>query len=192
VSKRVDLLKTQTDLLSQYVKDEKDLVLQDKVKRALAAAWEELESAVKNQMALAVSVPKAIEPLAKERRRWDQYAAELKDLIGTATAASEAYATFRGALLDGGSGTSPLTRMLRAEAIRDLIFDDKFQERPGSSVVQLKLQRLAGTARPKLRSDLKEGFSGGVILSFVQYEPNGKLKNSGVHSAYTGFAGQQP
>jgi hypothetical protein len=74
--------------------------------------------------------------------------------------------------------------MLRAEALRDLTFDDKFQERPGATIVQLKLQKLAGTY---VTADDREDFSGGVVMSYVQYEPNGKVKKSGVRSAYAGF-----
>lgn len=77
--------------------------------------------------------------------------------------------------------------MLRAETLRNLIFDEKLQERPGSSVVQLKLQRLTGTQLLKTGTEEKKLFSGGVILSFVQYEPNGKIRNSGVHTAYVPF-----
>jgi hypothetical protein len=182
--KRLDLLKTRADWLAQYVKDEKDLALQDKMKHILATSWEDLETAVKALEAAAVSVPKAIEPKRREQQRWDKYSADLKELIATATAASEAYTTFRGALLDGSSGRSPLSRMLRAEALRDLIFDEKFQERPGATVVQLTLQQLAGTSHLEERV---EDFSGGVVLSFIQYEPNGKLKKSGVHTVYSGF-----
>ena len=74
--------------------------------------------------------------------------------------------------------------MLRAEALRDLTFDEKFQERAGATVVQLTLQKLAGTY---VTTEQREDFSGGVVLSYVQYEPNGKLKKSGVHTVYSGF-----
>ena len=187
MSKRLDLLKARTDWLSQYVKDEKDIALQDKLKRTLSATWDQLDAALKDAQALRVSVPQAIEPEEKERRRWAKYSAELKELVGTLTAASEAYVTFRSALLDGSSGQSPLSRIVRAEALRNLIFDDKLQERPGSSVVQVNLQRLTGTQLLKAGTDEKKMFSGGVILSFVQYEPNGKIRNSGVHTAYVPF-----
>jgi len=182
--KRLDLLKSRTDWLSQYVKDEKDLALQDRLKGILSNTWTELEAAVKTLEAAVVSVPKAIEPSQRERQRWDKYSTELKELISTTTAASEAYTTFRGALLDGSSGESPLSRMLRAEALRDLTFDEKFQERAGATVVQLTLQKLAGTY---VTTEQREDFSGGVVLSYVQYEPNGKLKKSGVHTVYSGF-----
>ena len=182
--KNLDLLKTRTDWLAQYVKDEKDLVLQDKLKKELSSSWDELGTATKNLEGLTVSVPRAEEPDEREQQRWDRYSSELKELIGTTTAASEAYTTFRGAALDGTSGSSPLSRMLRAEALRDLTFDDKFQERPGATIVQLKLQKLAGTY---VTADDREDFSGGVVLSYVQYEPNGKVKKSGVRSAYAGF-----
>lgn len=182
--KNLDLLKTRTDWLAQYVKDEKDLVLQDKVKKELASSWDELETAVRNLEGLTASVPRAEEPDEREQQRWDKYSSELKELIGTTTAASEAYTMFRGAALDGAAGSSPLSRMLRAEALRDLTFDDKFQERPGATIVQLKLQKLAGTY---VTGDDREDFSGGVVLSYVQYEPNGRVKKSGVRSAYSGF-----
>jgi hypothetical protein len=182
--KNLDLLKTRTDWLAQYVKDEKDLILQDKVKKELASTWDELETAIRNLEDLTASVPRAEEPDEREQQRWDKYTSELKELIGTTTAASEAYTMFRGAALDGAAGSSPLSRMLRAEALRDLTFDDKLQERPGATIVQLKLQKLAGTY---VTADDREDFSGGVVLSFVQYEPNGKVKKSGVRSAYAGF-----
>ncbi len=187
MSKRLDLLKTRTDWLSQYVKDEKDIALQDKLKRSLSSTWDQLDAAIKNLQSVTVSVPLATDPDEQERKRWEKYSAELKELITTVTAASEAYTTFRGALLDGSSGAAPLTRMLRAEALRDLMFDDKLQERSGSSIVQLKLQKLTGTQLTKLGSEDKKTFSGGVVLSFVQYDPNGKVKNSGVHTAYIPF-----
>ena len=116
--------------------------------------------------------------------------ARLRPTIG----ASEAYSTFREALFDGGSGSSPLSRLLRAEAVRDLTFDEKLQERAGASIVQLKVQRLSGTRMVPSASARdnkeKDSFSGGVVLSFMQYSPGGKLKNSGVHSAYSGFKQQ--
>jgi hypothetical protein len=182
--KRLDLLKSRTDWLSQYVKDEKDLALQDKMKVTLSTTWDELGVAVKALEAAVIAVPKAIEPNQRERQRWDKYSSELKELIATTTAASEAYATFRGALLDGSSGSSPLSRMLRAEALRDLTFDEKFQERAGATVVQFTLQRLAGTY---VTDNQREDFSGGAVLSYVQYEPNGRLKKSGLHTLYSGF-----
>lgn len=189
MSKRVDVLKTQTELLSRYVRDEKDLMLQDKVKRSLASAWEELDASVKALQAITVSVPRAIEADQKEQKRWQRYTQELKEFIGIITAASNAYSAFRGALLDSRSGASALTRMLRAEAFRDLAFDEKLQERQGSTIVQIRLQKLTGSVS-RTRPDVKESYSGGVVLSFFQYEPNGKLKNSGVHTAYTGFQNQ--
>jgi hypothetical protein len=186
LSKRMDLLKTRADWLAQYVRDEKDLALQDKLKRVLSSNWDQLEAAIKSLQTLSASTPRALEADRMEQRRWERYAGELKDLIGVDSAASEAYNMFRTALLDGSSGVSPLSRMLRAEALRDLTFDEKFQERPGSSVVQLTLQRLAGTRTPgNAAKGEKDTFSGGVMLSFMQYEPNGKLKNSGVFTGYT-------
>lgn len=186
MGKRVDVLKTRTDWLAQYIKDEKELAVQDKLKRTVGSYWDQLDAAVKNRESLASSIPQAIEPDLREQRRWDKYSADLKELIAASMAASEAYTTFRGALLDGASGASPLNRMLRAESLRDLTFDDKLQERAGASVVQFRLQRLAGSRLTKPGPPEKESFTGGVVLSFVQYEPNGKLKNSGVFTAYTG------
>ena len=183
--KRLDLLKSRTDWLSQYVKDEKDLALQDKMKHILATTWDQLEGAVKTLETLSVSVPKAIEPIQREHQRWEKYSADVRELISTTAAASEAYATFRGALLDGSSGSSPLSRMLRAEALRDLTFDDKFQERAGATIVQIKLQKLSGSY--VTTTDQHEEFSGGAALSYIQFEPNGKLKKSGVHTVYSGF-----
>ena len=129
----MDLLKSRADWLAQYVRDEKDLALQDKLKRVLSGNWEQHEAAIKNLQTLSASTPQALEADRIEQRRWERYAAKLKDLIGVASGASEAYNAFRTALLDGSSGVSPLSRMLRAEALRDLTFDEKFQERPGSS-----------------------------------------------------------
>ena len=184
MSKRLDVLKTRTDWLSQYVRDDKDMALQDKLKRSLSAAWDQFDGAVKSLQALTAGLPQAMEPDQNEQKRWGRYSADLKELITATTAASEAYTTFRGALLDGSSGTAPLSRMLRAETLRDLTFDEKFQERAGASVVQLKVQRLTGTRTTR---NEKDSFSGGVVLSFVQYEPNGMVKNSGVHTAYSPF-----
>ena len=181
----MDLLKTRADWLAQYVRDDKDLALQDKLKRVLTVDWDQLEAAIKSYQALSVSAPQVLETDQNELLRWDRYSAELKELISATMAASEAYSTFRTALLDGSSGTSPMSRMLRAEALRDLTFDDKFQERAGSSVVQLKLQRLTGTRIiPNAARNDKEMYSGGVVLSFLQYEPNGRVKNSGVFTTY--------
>jgi hypothetical protein len=185
MSKRMDLLKTRADWLAQYVRDDKDLLLQDKLKRVLSNDWDQLEAAVRAHQALTASTVASVEADQAEQRRWDRYAADLKELIGVTSSASEAYSTFRTALLDGSSGTSPLSRLLRAETLRDLTFDEKFQERAGSSVVQLKLQRLTGTHTiPNPQKNDKETYSGGVVLSFMQYEPNGKLKNSGVFTGY--------
>ncbi len=187
MSKRLDVLKTRTDWLSQYVKDEKDATIQDKLKRELSGYWDQLDAAVKAQQTLTASLPQAIGADIQEQRRWDKYSSELRELITTTSAASEAYTTFRGALLDASSGTSPLNRMLRAEALRDLTFDDEFQERSGASVVQLRLQRLGGSKITKVGFKETENFSGGVVLSFIQYQPSGKVKNSGVYTAYSGF-----
>ena len=187
MSKRLDVLKTRTDWLSQYVKDEKDATIQDKLKRELSGYWDQLDVAVKAQQTLNASLPQAIETDVQEKRRWDKYSSELRELIGTTSAASEAYTTFRGALLDSNSGTSALNRMLKAEALRDLTFDDKLQERSGASIVQLRLQRLTGSKITKAGFKETESFSGGVVLSFIQYEPSGKVKNSGVYTAYSGF-----
>lgn len=194
MSKRLDVLKARTDFLSKYVADTKNIALQDKLKRFLTLAWDQLDAATKTEQASIVSVSKAIEPDVAEQRRWEKYSADLKDHIRATIGASEGHSTFRGALFDGGSGSSPLSRLLRAEAVRDLTFDEKLQERPGASIVQLKVQRLTGThlVPPNPARDNKErdSFSGGVVLSFMQYTPGGKLKNSGVHSAYTGFKQQ--
>jgi len=191
MSKRLDVLKARTDFLSQYVADQKTIVLQDKLKRFLSPVWDQLDAAVKSEQALMLSVPKAVEPDLAESRKWERYAAEISQHLQATIGASEAYATFRGALLDSGSGTSALDRLLRAEALRDLMFDDKLQERPGSSIVQIKTQRLTGTRltpSPAARDNReKDTFSGGVVLSFLQYTPNGQLKNSGVYTAYTPF-----
>ena len=194
MSKRLDVLKTRTDFLSKYVADTKNIALQYKLKRFLTLAWDQLDAANKAEQALITSVSKAVEPDLAEQRRWEKYSTDLKDHIRATIGASEAYSTFRGALFDGGSGSSPLSRLLRAEAVRDLTFDEKLQERAGASIVQLKVQRLSGTRMvpPPSARDTKErdSFSGGVVLSFMQYSPGGKLKNSGVHSAYTGFKQQ--
>ncbi len=190
MSKRLDVLKARTDFLSQYVADEKTIVLQDKLKRFLSPVWDQLDAAVKAEQALSLSVPKAVEPDLAESRKWERYAGEVNEHLRATIGASEAYATFRGALLDAGSGTSPLDRLLRAEALRDLTFDDKLQERPGSSIVQIKTQRLTGTRLsppPTPNTKERDTFSGGVVLSFLQYTPNGQLKNSGVYTGYTPF-----
>lgn len=185
--KRVELMRTQTNWLAQYVKDERDLALQDKLKRSFTANWDELEAAVKAQRALAITVPAAVEPIERDQKRWNQYAADLRTAISGFMAATEAHNTFRAALLDASGGTPALSRMLKAEALLDLMFDEKFMERTGTSVVQIKLQKLTGTRGTRIRPDSKDSFSGGVILSFVQYEPNGKMKNSGLYTAYTPF-----
>ena len=191
MSKRLEVLKARTDFLSQYVADEKDIALQDKLKRFLTLAWDQLDVASKAEQGLAASVPRGIEPDLADRGRWEKYSSDIKDHIRAAAGAEEAYSTFRGALFDGGNGSSPLNRLLRAEALRDLTFDEKLQERAGSSIVQLKVQRLTGTRMvpsPAASSNKeKDSFSGGVVLSFMQYAPNGQLKNSGVYTAYTGF-----
>ena len=193
LSKRLDVLQARTDFLAQYVVDGKNIALQDKLKRFLTLAWDQFDAANKTEQALIASVPKAVDPDLAEQRRWEKFAADLKDHIRATLGASEAYTTFRGALFDGGSGSSPLSRLMHAEALRDLTFDEKLKERSGSSIVQLKVQRLTGTRivppPPSAGRDSKEkdSFSGGVVLSFMQYSPSGKLKNSGVHTAYTGF-----
>jgi hypothetical protein len=98
----------------------------------------------------------------------------------------------RKTLLNTDAGTTPLQELLRAESLRDLTFDENFRERPGASIVHLKLQKIAGTSRLKLGNNPRAGFSGGVILSFVQYDPNGKVKNSGVETSYEGFRSELP
>lgn len=65
MSKRLDLLKSRTDWLSQYVKDEKGIALQDKLKKTLSQTWDQLDVALKELQMLTVSVPQAIEPEEK-------------------------------------------------------------------------------------------------------------------------------
>jgi hypothetical protein len=187
MSKRLDLLKARTDWLSQYVKDEKDLALQDKLKRTLSSNWDQLDAALKDLQNVTAATPQGIEPEDREKRRWVWYLSELKEYIGTLTAVSEAYTTFRGALLDGSAGSAPLTRLIRAEVLRNLLFDEKMQQRAGASVVQLKLQHLGGSQITKMGSEEKRTYSGGVVLSFFQYEPGGRMINSGVQIAYSPF-----
>ncbi len=194
MSKRVELLKSRTDWLAQYVRDEKELALQDKLKRSLTGLWDQLETDLKAFQTLSLSVPQAVEPKRREKMQWERYASELKDLIGTLSAASEAYTTFRGALLDGSSGQTPLTRLLRAESLRDLLFDDKLQPRQGASIVSFSVQKLTGTREDVGLRLLTAGgkaaaepYRGGVVLSFLQYAPTGKVKNSGVYTSYVPF-----
>ena len=195
LSKRLDVLKTRTDFLSHYVTDERAAAVQEKMVRYLSADWDQLDAAVKAVQAAMASVPKAVEPDVAERIRWDKYAADLRAMIRETAGASDAYNLFRSALLDGASGQSPLNRLLRAESLRNLLFDDVLNERPGASIVQLKVERLTGTRSPLPplnagTKDPKDLYSGGVVLSFMQYQPGGKLKNSGVHTAYLGFKQQ--
>ena len=171
MTRRVEVLKTRTDWLSHFVKDEQDLAIQDKLKRFLMARWDLYEDAAKRKQELLTAVPKAVEPLSTELLRWDRYDAELKHLTNAFNSASDAYSTFRGALLNASSGSSPLSGMLRAEALRNLMFDDALQQRPETSIIQLVAQRVTITRGNRLEN--------GYAVSFVQYEPNGKLKNAG-------------
>jgi len=187
LAKRVDVLRTQTEFLSKYTRDERDLALQEKLKRTLSQSFDDLAAAIRNRDALAASVPKGIETDLKEKHRWEAHAAGVKAHIEALSAVLESYSAVRKTLLNSESGASPLHELLRAESLRDLILDENFGERPGASIVHLKLERIAGTSRSTLGNNARAGFSGGVVLSFVQYDPNGKVMNSGVETAYSGF-----
>ncbi len=190
--KKLDLLKDRTDKLAEYVKDTKDVALQEQLKNAMASVWHDLDAAEGALLAMSSSVPQSNFTVRDQKYVWDRYVADLKSLIAVTTATTDGYSTFRQALLQGGSAPSPLNRMLRAESMRDLAFDERFQAKTGATIVQIKIQKLGGSSRVIKNSvfDTKEGFSGGVVLSYVQYEPNGKIRRSGVHSAYRGLQNQ--
>ena len=190
--KKLDLLKDRTDKLAEYVKDTKDVALQEQLKNAMASVWHDLDAAEGALLAMSSSVPQSNFTVRDQKYVWDRYVADLKSLIAVTTAATDGYSTFRQALLQGGKAPSPLNRMLRAESMRDLAFDERFQAKTGATIVQVKIQKLGGSSRVVKNSvfDTKEGFSGGVVLSYVQYEPNGKIRRSGVHSAYRGLQNQ--
>ena len=187
ISRRAEVMRGQTDWLSKYTRDERDLILQEKLKHTLSQNYDELTAAIRNRDTVTGAVAKTVESESKEKRRWERYAADLKDVIAVSSSAADSYAKFRTALLHSASGATPLHLLLEGEGLRGLAFDDNFQPLPGTSILRLKMHRIAGTNRSKLRGDAKIGFSGGIVLSFVQYDPTGRVKNSGVETAYIPF-----
>lgn len=183
---KVDKINGVVQALRQAIKEEKDPDELKRLKEQRAKAAGNLKAAAEEAEKLAASTPTGVAALLKKKRDMEKYVNLLADLITATSAASDAYNGFRGTLLDSTSGTSALSRMLRAQALRDLLFDSNGIPIEGASILQTKVEKLVGSVRVRksIWTSAKEDYSGGVVLSFLQYDPNGKLLNKSIHGCH--------